>query len=297
MMLKSLLMEKQPPSRFRIWKFAGKETGSQNTPVPETPQMAPKPPAPREQPGHFTRYEKLGRADLLYNDLGLPLGAPGRLDNPSTLTSLYDHRLPIDIELPGRYTMPNGRSTGCKTRRISSESVDLLYDLQTAGYPIRFPEEIPPGSTIHLDVERIGNFHGTLTSQSHEGFQLAIDVDCKGTLIPKLAKMAEAIRKANFQEVPAAAKRAVTRIEPTVKSCSYTDHMGQPRKGKIINVSPFDALIKAAVVPPVGSHIVFGGKDARVAEVTRTFEIGFAVEFSAPIPKEDFSPSIKFIDG
>ncbi len=285
-------MDKQPSHRLQIWTLAKEKPAEQKKPA-----TAPATPARQDKQERPARYERLGRSDLLYNDLSGPAVRPvASLEDAAMLTSLYDHRLPIDVELPGRCTMPNGRSTTCKTRKISSDSVDLVYDLQTAGYPIRYPEEIPPGSTVHLDLDQIGNFHGVVTSQSADGFQLAVDVDCKGMLITKLAQMANAIRNTTFEEAPLEARRNVARIEPNVKTCSYTDHMGQVRKGKIINVSPFDALIKAATVPPVATHIVFGGKPARVAEVTRTFEIGFAVQFSAPIPEEEFSPAITFLD-
>jgi len=281
-------MDKQPSHRFQIWSLANPKPAEAKPGV----SARPTPAAPDKT---ATLYEKLGRSSLLYSDLGGRQRAHS-IEEAAMLTSLYDHRLPIDVELPGRCTMPNGRSTTCKTKKISSESVDLVYDLQTAGYPIRYPEEIPAGSTIHLDLEQIGNFHGVLTSQNFEGFRVAVDVECKGMLISKLAQVAAAIRNTNFVEPPHEVKRNVVRIEPNVKSCNYTDNMGMMRKGKIINVSPLDALIKAAIIPPIGTHIVFGGPQARVAEVTRTFEIGFSVQFSAPIPEHEFSPNIKFLD-
>lgn len=283
----------QSSHRLQIWTLASqKALDAKTAAAPAKPAKPAAQPSKQERPG---TYERLGRGNLLYTDLG---GRPrnASIEDAEMLTSLYDHRLPIDIELPGRCTMPNGRSTTCKTRKISSESVDLVYDLQTAGYPIRYPEEIPAGSTVHLDLDQIGNFHGVVTSQSSEGFQLAVDVECKGMLISKLAQVAAAIRNTTFEEAPLEVKRSVIRIEPDVRSCSYTDHMGMVRKGKIINVSPLDALIKAPIIPPVATHIVFGGPQSRVAEVTRTFEIGFAVQFCAPIPEEEFSPAIKFLD-
>ncbi|MGB8278488.1 MAG: hypothetical protein WCF20_11245 [Methylovirgula sp.] len=298
-------MDKQPSHRLHIWALAEQSPAEQKKPaqkipaqVPaqKIPPQVPAAPARQEKQERPARYERLRRSELLYTNLGGQARSLTAPDDVTMLTSLYDHRLPIDVELPGRATMPNGRSTTCKTRTISSESVDLVYDLQTAGYPIRHPEEIPAGSTVHLDLDQIGNFHGIVTSQNSEGFQLAVDVDCKGMLITKLARVAAAVRNASFDEAPLTARRSVTRIEPTVKNCNYTDHMGLMRKGKIINLSPSDALIKAAIIPPIATHIVFGGQQARVAEVTRTFEIGFAVQFCAPIPEEEFSAAIKFLD-
>ena len=278
-------MDKPPPHRLNIWALAGGEPAERQKP------SAPPPPALPVVARH-----RPSRNELLYADLGAPPRSSAKIDEPSMLTSLYDHRLPIEIELPGRATMPNGRSTTCKTKRISSESVELVYDLQTAGFPIRLPEEIPSGSTVHLDVQRIGNFHGVVTSQSSEGFQLAVDVECKGMLITKLAQVAAAIRNTTFDETPLNARRNITRVEPTFKACSFTDDTGHVRKGKIINISPFDALIKAPFIPPISTHIVFGGRQSRVAEVIRTFEIGFAVQFCEPIPENEFSAAMKFID-
>jgi hypothetical protein len=280
-------MDKHPSHRLQIWDLANHKLADPKKPVA---------PARPEKPDRPTRFERLARPDLLHNDLSASGRPSASIEDAATLTSLYDHRLPIDVELPGRATMPNGRSTTCKTKKISSESVDLVYDLQTTGYPLKAPEEIPAGSTVHLDLEQIGNFHGVVTSQNAEGFQLAVDVDCKGMLISKLAQVAAAIRNTTFEEAPLEAKRNVTRIEPTIKNCSYTDNMGMMRKGKIINISPYDALVKATVIPQISTFIIFGGPHARLAEVTRTFEIGFAVQFCAPIPDEDFSVAIKLLD-
>ena len=68
------------------------------------------------------------------------------------------------------------------------------------------------------------------------------------------------------------------------------------RRAKIINISRIEALIKAAPIPPIASHIVFGGIEPRMAEVIRTFEIGFAVQFCTPIPEAQFSASIKLVN-
>jgi len=273
-------MDKLPSHRLRIWGLGNKDRSEPIRPASTQGERRP---------------ERFTRQDLLYADLGSP--APfTRLDEPTMLTSLYDHRLPIDVELPGRCTMPNGRSTTCKTKTISSESVELVYDLQTAGYPIKPPEEIPPGSTIHLDVDQIGNFHGTVTSQNSEGFQLAVDVNCKGMLISKLSRIAASMRGSRFVTPAATAHTNITRIEPTIKTCSFTDNTGTVRRGKIINISQIDALIKAPVIPPVGSQIVFSGRPTHAAEVTRSFEIGFAVKFCPPIPVEQFSAAIRLLD-
>ena len=279
-------MDRQPPHRFNIWSLTEPGQIEQKTRARSG----------SSHPGPQGPMDRFARQDLLYADLSSPSRPLAGYDDAATFSRLFDHRLPINIELPGRCMMPNGRSTTCKTRKISSESVELVYDLQSAGYPIKPPEEIPAGSTIHLDLEQIGNLHGLLTAQNFEGFHLAIDVDCKGKLIPKLAHIAAAIRGSNLDTSTLAVQTRITRIEPNVKACSFTDNAGTLRKGKIINISQIDALIKAPFIPPVGTHIIFGGPQPYEAEVTRSFEIGFAVKFSPAIPAEEFSPAIKLLD-
>ncbi|MHB8886756.1 MAG: hypothetical protein ACYC5H_17065 [Methylovirgula sp.] len=289
-------MNRQPPHRFSIWNLAEPGQNERKPPKagPATPAAGAASAAVR--PATRAPADRFARQELLYADLSSPSRARTGLDDSAMLNTLYDHRLPIDIELPGRCLMPNGRSTTCKTRKISSESVELIYDVQTAGYPIRPPEEIPAGSTIHLDLDQIGNVHGVLTAQNSEGFRLAVDVNCKGMLITKLAQMAAARRGGNYDMPGPAVPASVTRIEPNLKACSFTDNTGTLRKGKIINISQIDALIKAPIIPAVGTQIVFGGPQHYEAEVTRSFEIGFAVKFCAPIPAEEFSSAIKFLD-
>ena len=148
---------------------------------------------------------------------------------------------------------------------------------------------------MHLDLDQIGAFRGVLAAQNPEGFQIAVDHDCKSMVGTKLADLASA-RGISFDETAKHERERITRIEPDNKSCTFTDHKGALRKGKLVNMSRVDALIKAAILPPVATHIVFGGPRQYLAEVTRTFEIGFAIKFCPPIPSEEFSAAIKFSD-
>lgn len=284
-------MDKQPP-RLHIWDLHRDAAAKE----PATPA------GQKLRPGALRGEvrQPLSWADRpARNNLLRPNFSTSTLNFPAfedaMLTASHDHRLPIDIELAGRCTLPNGRSTTCKTTRISSESVHLVYDLKTASYPLRGRDELPVGSTVYLDLDQLGNFHGSVTAQNMDGFQLAVGVDCKGMLIPKLARIAAAIAK-NVDESTAIEKSVIVRIEPIVRACSYRDESGVVQKGKIINISHIDALIKAPVIPPIASHIVFGGIEPYAAEVTRTFEIGFAVQFRPPIPETRFSASIKLLD-
>lgn len=271
-------MSKLPPARYQIWNY-GK---------PGLARLGGFDAARREQ-GRFSGLETTG----LYADLGTATRPHADADQSSV--SLYHYGLPIEIELPGLCMLPNGRSGACKTRKISSDLVDLSYEGAVSAYRFKLPGDLLAGAPMRLDLERIGEFHGALKSQTHDGFQLAVDAECKHLLSNRLAILASTIRKAGLDDATVG-KPSVTRLEPDMKNCRFTDQVGVARKGTIINVSQVDALIKAPVVPPVGAHIVFSGPGRYAAEVTRVFEIGFAVSFSPPIPNGQFSAAIRLID-
>ncbi|HEY1735444.1 MAG TPA: hypothetical protein VGG12_02240 [Methylovirgula sp.] len=211
-------------------------------------------------------------------------------------STLYHYGLPIEVQLPGLCILPNGRSTACKTKKISSESVSFIYELGSGGYRFKLPEDLRMGSIMQIDLERVGEFHGALTGQDPDGFQIAVDGEYKDILSKRLALLATTLRNVGLDDGSGITKPSVTRIEPDNKNCRFADQSGVARKGWLINISQADALIKAAIVPPIGTTITFSGPGRYVAEVTRVFEIGFAVKFSPSIPEAEFSAAIKLTD-
>lgn len=272
-------MSKLPPARYQIWNY-GKPGLARLDGLD----------AARREPG--LRGSGLEAADL-YADLGASTRAAA--DKDKSAVSLYHYGLPIEIELPGLCILPNGRSGACKTRKISSDQVELLYDGGVAAYRFKLPPELLAGAPMRLDLERIGEFHGALKAHTQDGFQLAVDAECKHLLSNRLAILATTIRNAGLDDTTVN-KPSVIRLEPDMKNCRFTDQVGVARKGTIINVSQVDALIKTPIVPPVGAHIVFSGPGRYAAEVTRVFEIGFAVTFLPPIPAAQFSAAIRLVD-
>ncbi|MGB9186373.1 MAG: hypothetical protein WCB34_00030 [Methylovirgula sp.] len=211
------------------------------------------------------------------------------------LMALYDYRPLIEAELRGTCSLPNSGPTNCKTTTISSEAVNLVYDVEPSAPPTKRSDEIPAGSAVHLNLDQIGTFRGVVASKESEGFRVAVDDECRPMLRNKLTHMA-AEHAVGLYEGSAVTKSNITRIEPTIKSCSFLDHTGTLRTGIVVNVSQIDALIKARIIPPLGSRITFRGSSRHLADVTRTFEMGFAVRFCNPIPAEEFSAAIKLSD-
>ena len=249
-------MNKQPTHRYKIWQLAG------NGPTEHE----------KQQP------------------------ATGRqVENLVALMALYDYRPLIETELQGTCTFPNGGATNCKTTTISSDAVNLVYDGQAASSRSKRADEIRTGSAVHLNLDQIGPLRGVVASKKSEGFQVAVDDACKPMLRTKLAHMA-AEHAISLEDPSQVAKSSITRIEPNIKSCSFLDHTGTLRKGVIVNLSQADALIKARIIPPVKSRIVFRGSRRHLAEVMRTFEMGFVARFSDLIPVGEFSAAIKLSD-
>ena len=213
-----------------------------------------------------------------------------QLDGLTTLMSLYDYG-PVEMELPGVCTLPNGRSTDCKTKAISS-SITLVYAPLIARDPIKPADKMPAGSAVHLELDRVGGIRGVVTAQNSYGFQVEVAGDCKAILSTKLAHLATSVRGTGLDKSRVGAQPSTSKLEPNVKSCSFTDHTNTWRKGKIVHVSPMDALIKAPLVPPLATRLVFRGRRQFVAEVTRAYELGFAVKFCPPIPAKEFCAGI-----
>lgn len=207
------------------------------------------------------------------------------VDELAAMMALYDYRPLIDVELRGTFTKRNGTSARLKTKTISPDAVDLIYDGQNGDGGKR-PDGMPEGSVVHLDVDRIGAFRGVVASKESAGFQVAVDDKCRPVLRDRLARMAA--EHAVSLDSPLT-RSCIAKIEPAIRTCSFIDHTGTLRQGTIVNVSKTDALIRARIVPPQGSRVIFRGSCRYAAEVTQAFEMGFAVRFCTLVRPEELS--------
>jgi hypothetical protein len=267
-------MDKQQLHRYEIWTAATKD---QLWPLkPGAPARPGQPqPQPQEAKKHIARRPK-------------PVSAP---DDLNTSIMLYGYGLPIELALEGICTLPNGQSAKCKTTKISSDSVDVVYVDDVIGRP---RENMPTGTTVDLTLDEVGAFRGVLTAQNSEGFQVAVDSAYKNVLGAKLSHIAAQRGIAPpepVEEIP-----SNTRIELTYKDCWFLDHTATLRRGTIVNLSQIDVLLRAPIIPPMGAQIVFRGQRRFSGEVTSIFKIGFVVKFTVPIPGREFSAALKFSD-
>jgi hypothetical protein len=216
--------------------------------------------------------------------------ATRQVEDLVALMALYDYRPWLDVELRGTCSV-NGNAAKCKTTSISPEAVNLVYEAPS-GAPSG-KGEMKTGSSVQLDLEQIGHFRGVVASKKAEAVQVA--VADKQILRSKLSRMA-AEHAVNLYEGKRPASPKLTKIEPAIKACSFIDHTGTMRRGVIVNMSQVDALIKARIVPPVRSRIMFSGARKQPADVVKSFEMGFAARFCTVIPAEEFSTEMKLTD-
>ncbi len=222
--------------------------------------------------------------------------AVNKLSDLETLLLLYNYGRPMDLAVGSKLTLSNGQSATCQTRKVSAESIDFVDNAPSPSddAPVAPRPAMRLGSSVSLDVDEVGALKGVLTSQSEDGFQVAVNKDSRTLVGTKLAHIA--VKRGIGVDSTTALKTGVKRIEPINKNCGFTDHTGALRSGMIVNLSQFDALIRVSstIIPPMGSRIVLRGPVWHGADVISAFEIGFMVKFCLPIPAEQFSTALRF---
>ncbi len=257
-------MDKQAMHRYKVWLLAKEKAG-------------------------------LGNPDLGQNQ-GRSSKQVNKLTDLETLLLLYNYGRPMDLAVDSKFTLPNGESAACKTKKVSSESIDFVYNAPPPNAPSAPRPVMPVGSPVSLDLDEVGACGGVLTSHNEDGFRVAVNKDSRSAVSTKLAHIA--VKRGIGVEAMGAMKTGVPRIEPANKNCAFTDHTGMLRTGMIVNLSQFDALIRASatIIPPMGTRIVLRGPVWHGADVISTFEIGFMVKFCLPIPDDKFTTALTFAD-
>ncbi|QAY94388.1 hypothetical protein CWB41_00410 [Methylovirgula ligni] len=208
-----------------------------------------------------------------------------QVDELAAMMALYDYRPLIDVQLPGTLSRRNGPALNCKTAKISTDTVDLVYEPkvgQSADAARKQSQDLAEGTDVQLRLEKIGEVGGVITARKPEGLQVTLDSQYRPAMQNKLAHMAA--EHAVAVDHGAAAQSPITKIEPGIKKSSFLDHTGTLREGTIVRISSLDALIRARIIPPAKSRIVLLHRTRQSpAEVTQAFEIAFAVKFSTPL--------------
>jgi hypothetical protein len=205
---------------------------------------------------------------------------------------------PQAIELDGLCELPNGLDRSCRTKSIGPQAIDIVYqDAMDAGDKRQSPKAGFVSGTVQFDLDQVGKFQGVLTTQTPDGFQVAVDPKFSGLLLTKLARyMARGITGHHDHRAGQGNRSASERIVPANSFCTYRDRNGILNKGTLVNISRLDALVKTRSLPELNSLITFSGRRQRRAHVIRCLESGFAALFVDPLVEQEFSAEIVLAD-
>ena len=259
-------MEKRPERRLRIWDVADDQPGMEKPGVAQSGHADG-----REGPGQASPYVRQGR----------------RSQTAAAFASSYDVWVPLDLQVVGTCDLPEMDRLECKSKSISPAAATFTYDPGKANASARPIERDITGLKAQFHLEQIGSVDGLVTSHDAAEFSVAIDETHREPLRRRLSRIAKDA-DIPFNDTPT--KLSVKRIEPETKNCIFSDGAGTKRKGKIVNLSPIDILIRTAIIPARDSKIIFSGRPHRLAKVIRSFETGFAASFYVPISGYDSPP-------
>jgi hypothetical protein len=205
---------------------------------------------------------------------------------------------PQALEIDGFCELPGGFDRSCRTKAIGPQTVDVVYqDSLDASDRRRCADDKLVNGTVHLDLEKVGKFHGVLTAETVEGFHVTVDPKFGGLLLTKLARyMAQELPAQREHRSGLGAMLPNERIVPRNRFCTYWDQNDCLQKGSLINISRLDAMIKAQSLPELGSMITFCGRRQRKAHVIRQLETGFSALFVDPLGDQEFSLDISLCD-
>lgn len=226
-------------------------------------------------------------------------GSGGEVDDEYGETCLKAlSEAPQAIEIDGLCELPGGFDRSCRTKRIGPQTVDVVYqDALSESATHRSCDDGFVNGTVHLDLDQVGRFHGTLTAETVEGFHVAVDPKFSGLLLTKLARyMSQGLPAQREHRSGLGAMLPNERIVPKSRFCTYRDQNGTFHKGSLINISRLDAMIKTQTLPELNTLITFCGRRQRKAHVIRRLETGFSALFVDPLGDQEFSPDILLSD-
>jgi hypothetical protein len=205
---------------------------------------------------------------------------------------------PQKIELDGLCELPSGVDRSCRTKTIGPQSLNVVYqDALDKSDKRRHLDDGMLSGTVHIDLDEVGKFHGVLTAQTVEGFDVTVDPKFNGLLMAKLAHyMARGLPQQQEHRGGVGVLMPSDRIVPKSAFCTYRDQHGVLYKGSLINISRVDAMVKARTLPELNSLITFCGRRQRRAHVIRRFETGFSALFVDPLVDQEFSADIRLTD-
>jgi len=265
--------EHLPERKYQLWSTPGQ---AKTPPGRATLHTADLPRLGNQKPKRNISLSTAQRADL---------------DNLNTSLLMYGHGLPLHVVLEGLCTFGKTEPAKCKTRRVSSEAVDIQLELNPLSSWFKPRVKLPDGTNVRLKLKEIGAFNGSVVSQNKAGYRVSVDQAYRRELGEQLVELA--VKQGFGSKSPIG---GVARIEPLYKNCNFIDHTNTLRRGSIVSLSQTDVILRAAIIPPLQANITFRGPRGLKAKVIERYEIGFLAQFSQEIPRDAFSEKFRLSD-
>lgn len=181
----------------------------------------------------------------------------------------------VKVVLMGRFMLQNQREYPCQT-----------IDISPGGVAVRAPVLGRVGERIVLYLEQIGRIEGQISRLLDDGFA----VSCSATR-HKQEKLANQLTwLANRDILGLPEDRRHERVVPRNTRSLLRIEDGREYIVRLIDVSRSGAAVATTLSPPLGSSVVIGKTEARVA---RHFKGGIGVEFKSPLDQPDLDDSIE----
>lgn len=173
--------------------------------------------------------------------------------------------------LLGRYMLSDRHEYPCQS-----------IDLSPGGVAVVAPVAGEVGERVVCYLDHIGRLEGVITRHLDNGFALTVNLP-----LSKREKIADQLTwLCNRHSLGMPEDRRHERIVPRNARTTVILPEGQERPARIQDISQSGAAVITDLKPPLGSGVTIGRTFGRVV---RLFGSGIAVEFSRPIPAEQFS--------
>lgn len=180
----------------------------------------------------------------------------------------------VKVVLLGRYMLADRHEYPCQSIDISPGGVALIA-----------PVAGEVGERVVCYIDQIGRVEGAIARVFDNGFAIGINVP-----VNKREKLADQLTwLANRHSLGMPEDRRHERIVPRITRVTATMPDGTTQGAKIIDVSLSGVALLLERRPDLGSGITIGKTAGRVV---RVFGNGVGIEFSRPIPLEQFGDDV-----
>jgi hypothetical protein len=167
----------------------------------------------------------------------------------------------VDLSLPGRYMLADGKEFDCQ-----------IVDVSPVGVAIRGPIAGNLGERVVAYVEELGRIEGVIVRRSADAGWFALDLRVPSHKVHKLAAKIDWLVRRQAEGLPE--RRRYERYDQDQEQTTLQLADGREFAAALLDSSTGGAALEVDATPPVGAAVTVG---KRRAHVSRHFAGGIAV--------------------